>query len=189
MLFYWCYSYASLFSDGPLFYSSCCYDDSGLAFGATLAKVFDFELGCGHYSTPLLSSVAKIQGRDFHLITSDLGWAKNFQGDPHQLRIIDFSMWPELSFEDEWGIVLVDHEEFVIYRYVQLLKLSQKAKIVVFHDANCIEEQYISWDPIRLLYRYVYFFDRYFPTTAILSNFVDPSKWFEKRIEPPFSKF
>jgi len=136
------------------------------------------ELGCGHYSTPLLSSIAKTQGRRFQLITSDAEWAKLFQNDPHQLQLIDFSMWNGFQFSGEYGMVLIDHEELVIDRFVHLFPLSEKAKLVVFHDANRIDEMGISWGFIHTLYRYVYFYDRYSPKTAILSNYVDPSKWF-----------
>lgn len=76
------------------------------------------ELGCGHYSTPLLSSIAKIQERNFQLITSDPDWLKQFQRDPDQLTLIEFSIWPEVFFEGEWGMILVDHEELVIDRYL-----------------------------------------------------------------------
>ena len=136
------------------------------------------ELGCGHYSTPLLASIAKTQGRNFQFITSDENWAKQFQSDPNRLQIIDFSHWPEYSFEGEWGMVLVDHEELVSNRFAQLFKLNEKAKVVVFHDSNRIDEQNISWGLIHMLYQHVYFYDRYYPRTAILSNFVDPSEWF-----------
>ena len=136
------------------------------------------ELGCGHYSTPLLASIAKTQGRRFELITSDPEWAKQFHNDPHQLRLIDFSMWSQFIFDGEYGVVLVDHEELVVDRFIHLFKLSEKAKVVVFHDANRIDEMGISWGLISALYRHVYFYDRYFPKTAILSNYVDPSQWF-----------
>ncbi len=136
------------------------------------------ELGCGHYSTPLFSSIAKAQKRDFQIVTSDPEWAKSFQTDPNHLQIIEFHQWPEFVFEGEWGLVLVDHEEFVIHRFAQLFKLSEKAKVVVFHDANRIDEQEVSWGLIHTLYKYVYIYDRYFPRTAILSNYVDPQEWF-----------
>ena len=136
------------------------------------------ELGCGHYSTPILSSIAKTQGRNFQLITSDPVWAQQFQNDSDHLKLIDFSIWPKVFFEGDWGFVLVDHEELVIDRYLQLLKLHEKAKVVVFHDANRIDDQEISWGLIQAHYRYVYFYDRYSPKTAILSNYVDPSRWF-----------
>jgi hypothetical protein len=136
------------------------------------------ELGCGHYSTPILSSIAKGQNRKFRLITSDANWAKPFEKDPHQLDLIDFSMWKGLEFQEEYGMVLIDHEELVIDRFVHLFQLSERAKVVVFHDANRIDEMGVSWDAMHLLYRYIYFYDRYFPKTAILSNYVDPSHWF-----------
>lgn len=136
------------------------------------------ELGCGHYSTPLLSSIAKIQGRKLELITSDAEWAKLFQNDPDQLQLIDFPMWKEFVFPGQYGVVLIDHEELVIDRFAHLFQLNEKAKVVVFHDANRIDEMGVSWDFIRALYRYVYFYDRYLPKTAILSNYVDPSLWF-----------
>lgn len=137
------------------------------------------ELGCGHYSTPLLASIAKMQDRKLHVMTSDPVWAGHFEKDPHEIKWVKPSGWPEASLEGDWGMVLVDHEEFVVCRFAQLLKLHQNAKVVVFHDANRIEEEGISWGLIQSLYKHVYFFDRYFPTTAILSNFVDPRSWFE----------
>ncbi|MBS0604558.1 MAG: hypothetical protein JSS60_05915 [Verrucomicrobia bacterium] len=136
------------------------------------------ELGCGHYSTPLLSSIAKTQGRKLHLITSNSQWASKFQDDPDELRLIDYSQWAEFAFDGEWGMVLVDHEEHVIDRFAQLFKLNEKAKVVVFHDANRIADEGVSWSLIHMLYRHVYFYDRYSPQTAILSNYVDPSEWF-----------
>ncbi|MBI2743581.1 MAG: hypothetical protein HYX48_06665 [Chlamydiales bacterium] len=136
------------------------------------------ELGCGHYSTPLLSSIAKAQGRNFELITSDPEWARRFQNDANELHLIEFSTWPDFSFKGEWGMVLVDNEELVIDRFAQLFKLSEKAKVIVFHDANRIEEQGISWGLIHTIYRHIHFYDRYSPKTAILSNYVDPSLWF-----------
>lgn len=136
------------------------------------------ELGCGHYSTPLFSSIAKMQERKFQLITSDSEWVKQFQNDPDHIQLIDFSMWPEFSFEGEWGMIFIDHEELVINRYSQLFKLHEKAKVVVFHDANRMEDHEISWGLIHMLYRHVYFYERYLPKTAILSNYVDPSEWF-----------
>lgn len=136
------------------------------------------ELGCGHYSTPLLSSIAKTQERRFHLITSDPEWAKHFQKDLCQLQLIDFSSWSQFPFEGEYDMVLIDNEELVINRYMHLFNLYEKAKVVVFHDANRIDEMGISWDLIHTLYRYVYFYDRYYPKTAILSNHVDPGQWF-----------
>ncbi len=136
------------------------------------------ELGCGHYSTPLLASIAKTQGRRFDLITSDPKWAKKFQNDPHQLQLIDFSIWRKCLFEGDYGVVLIDHEELVKDRFNHLFKLSEKAKVVVFHDANRIDETGVSWGLIHAFYRYVYVYDRYFPTTAVLSNYVDPRQWF-----------
>jgi hypothetical protein len=146
--------------------------------GLLWAKSSILELGCGYYSTPLLSAIAKQQERKFQLITSNPEWSKQFQNDPDQLKLIDFSAWPEVQFLGEWGMVLVDHEERVIDRYSQLFKLNEKAKVVVLHDANRIEEQGISWGLIHALYQHIYFYDRYYPKTAIMSNYVNPSEWF-----------
>ena len=137
------------------------------------------ELGCGHYSTPLLASIAKMQQRKLHLISSDPKWAEFFQKDSQNISIIEGNSWPDVSLSGDWGMVLVDNEQYVYQRFAQLFKLHENAKIVVFHDANRIAENEISWGPIQILYKYVYFFDRYSPSTAILSNFVDPSSWFE----------
>ena len=146
--------------------------------GSLWPKSSILELGCGHYSTPLLSSIARAQKRNFQLVTSDPLWAKQFQKDPHQLQLIDFAAWPKVRFQEEYGLVLIDHEELVIDRYSQLFKFNETAKVIVFHDSNRIDELGVSWGLIHALYRYVYFYDRYSPQTAILSNYVDPKEWF-----------
>ncbi len=136
------------------------------------------EMGCGHYSTPWLSTLAQAQGRELHVITSDPQWGSLFEKDNLHLHLIQYAEWKELSWDKEWGMVFVDGEEPEGERYQHLLRLSEKSKVVVMHDAEVIEQQGISWGLIHALYRYVYFYERYVPTTVLLSNYVDPREWF-----------
>jgi hypothetical protein len=136
-------------------------------------------LGCGHYSTAILASIAKSQNRRFEVVTSSDEWARTFTGLGASIEVIRHEDWPSKSFDTgPYGMVLVDHEELVSARFAQLFKLSDRAKIVVFHDANRIEEQGISWGMAHLLYRHIYFFEKYLPSTAILSHEADPAEWF-----------
>lgn len=153
---------------------------SAIRSGLLWPKSSILELGCGHYSTPLLASIAKTQERKFQLITSGPEWAKQFEKDPEDLLLIDSSIWPEILFQEEFGMVFIDNEELVLDRYLQLFKLNERAKVVVFHDANCIESAGVSWDLVSAFYQHIYFYNRYFPTTAILSNEVDPKTWFDE---------
>jgi hypothetical protein len=138
------------------------------------------ELGCGHYSTPLLSSIAKIQNRKFKVITSSAQWAQSFSDLACEFESIEYERWPDVDLCDaEWGMVLIDNEESSHRRFAQLFKLPKHAKVVVLHDANRIDEQNISWGPIQLLYEHLYFFERYQPSTAILSQEINPKEWFE----------
>jgi hypothetical protein len=136
------------------------------------------EMGCGHYSTPWLSTLAKAQGRELHVITSDPQWGSLFEKDNLHLHLIQYAEWKELSWDKEWGMVFVDGEEPEGERYQHLLRLSKKSKVVVMHDAEVIEQQGISWGLVHSLYRYVYFYERYVPTTVLLSNYADPREWF-----------
>ncbi len=156
---------------------------SGLLWpGSTL-----LELGCGHYSTPLLSSIAKAQNRPFHIISADESWLECFRSYADHAELIPFSSWGNYEFSEEYGFVLVDHEELVKDRFAQLMRLHDKAKVIAFHDANRIADQDISWAPMHWLYKHIYFYERYNPTTALLSNETDPSIWFNT--SKSFAKF
>lgn len=135
------------------------------------------ELGCGHYSTPLLASIARIQNRKFKVITSSTEWSRSFSNLDCEMELIEFERWQDISFNDrEWGMVLLDNEETAAARYDQLFKLSGDAKAVVFHDANRVDSA--TWGLMTLFYKHLFFSDQYLPSTAILTQEVDPEKWF-----------
>lgn len=137
------------------------------------------ELGCGHYSTPILSSIAKATDRELHVVASEPIWAGFFREDPQHLELISPENWPILTFSAMWGMALIDHEQNELERVSQLLKLSEKAKVAIFHDANCLDEQSGIWQLLNCTYKYIYHYTRYHPTTAIFSNHIDPATWFE----------
>lgn len=70
------------------------------------------ELGCGHYSTPLLHHLCVSAGRHLVSCDTDTGWAKQFAYLCCPLHtFIGLSGWDAFDMWDSatWGTVLVDH--------------------------------------------------------------------------------
>lgn len=139
------------------------------------------ELGCGDYSTPVLASIAHAQDRPLTIVSSDPIWAARFEyleSSLIELKIIDSSNWPRFSFEETYGMVLVDNEQTVQQRMGLVRRLASRAKVVVLHDANAVERDSGSWHPTKRLFRHLYVHRRLRPYTAIMSNYVEPKLWF-----------
>ena len=142
------------------------------------------ELGCGEYSTPMLASVAAAQSRKLTVVSSDSNWLAKYsylESPDCELCLIERKEWPRVDLEGDWGFVLLDNEQTVNDRFRLLKKLAHSARLVVFHDANVLEESGRSWQPISRLFRYIYVDRRREPSTAVVSNDVDPSVWLPKK--------
>lgn len=88
------------------------------------------ELGCGHYSTPMLAAIAKLQGRRFLAQASNKEWAAQFPG----VEIVEWKTWSPP--EGPWGMVFMDNEEHTRTRYQRLPALAEVTDTIVLHDAN-----------------------------------------------------
>jgi len=88
------------------------------------------ELGCGDYSTPLLSAICESQGRPFKAQASNAEWASRFPG----VEVVDWETW--IAPEGRWGLVFLDNEEHTLKRYRRLEVLSHITDTIVLHDAN-----------------------------------------------------
>lgn len=88
------------------------------------------ELGCGHYSTPLLKAIAEFRGLPFLSQASSADWAKQFDG----VQIVDWETWQPP--EGTWDMVFLDSEESTKNRIKRLPVLAEVAKVVVMHDAD-----------------------------------------------------
>jgi hypothetical protein len=122
------------------------------------------ELGCGHYSTPVLSAIARHQQRRFHIQASDVSWLYQFSEFGDIEHVLDWDTWQPP--EGDWGMVFLDSEQSTRGRIERIPQLREHTRVVVLHDAqgavlrkrwsSCVE----GWDvDIR---------KRYNPWTAIL---------------------
>lgn len=128
------------------------------------------ELGCGHYSTPLLISCARHYGLQYVRFVQDTSWAKETDGylDPAfcETRVVPGS-WDEVVCPAPAALVLIDREgKRNRERAVHLHRTSfQAAAFLVVHD----------WETIRDAEAEKHFahfrlYDRLVPTTAVFSN-------------------
>ncbi len=93
------------------------------------------ELGCGSYSTPVLSAIAKHRGNKLVVNASDPVWANRYK-EFAEIVIVDWKTWQP---EGQWGMIFLDNEEHQPYRLMRVPKLLEHAPIVVMHDADQAE--------------------------------------------------
>jgi len=94
------------------------------------AKHGILELGCGHYSTPLLKAIAAHKGIAYLCQASDQGWASQFEG----AQIVDWASWEPPA--GHWDMIFLDSEESTKNRIKRLPALAKVANVVVMHDAD-----------------------------------------------------
>jgi hypothetical protein len=90
------------------------------------------ELGCGDYSTPLLSRIARSRGDELIVYTSSPEWGSRFR-DLALLSIVDWANW---KLEGLFGMIFLDNEEHQPTRSLRIPELMRHAPIVVMHDAD-----------------------------------------------------
>ena len=97
------------------------------------------EIGCGHYSTPILHHICKAAGRLLVSCDHDQKWLDEFrylEGDNHHF-VIPTTDWENLKLIDEekLGCALVDHNPGS--RYVpEINRLRGHTEFIVAHDAE-----------------------------------------------------
>lgn len=123
------------------------------------------EWGCGYYSTPLLHSIAEVQGRRLYTMESQPGWLELFEpweNDFHFLNAV---------LVGTPGLVFIDDEAHM--RPVHLNE-SYAAQLVVVHDTE--PQSAVNYPGMHeamdeYLYRRDYtYFEQW---TTILSNTVE----------------
>ena len=90
------------------------------------------ELGCGHYSTPILAAIAKHRGDRFSIKSSSEEWSTQFKRVA-DVEIVDWDTWVP---EGNWGLVMLDNEQLTRDRILWLPKLQKICKTIVMHDAD-----------------------------------------------------
>ena len=117
------------------------------------------ELGCGDYSTPLLTA---IHGRPHTVWASNKAWLDKYRYP--MTYLVD--NWAEVDFSQHlWGLVFVDNEENSKLRALRVAAALKHAKVVVTHDAH--------W-PIEAKWQFV---DDRSPPTGIYSDKHDITSW------------
>jgi hypothetical protein len=90
------------------------------------------ELGCGNYSTPLLSAFARRNKGRLYVKSSNPEWAVKFKHQA-EVEIVDWDKW---SCEGKFGLIFIDSEEHHEARIGKLLALKDHAPIIVMHDCD-----------------------------------------------------
>jgi hypothetical protein len=123
------------------------------------------ELGCGHYSTPILNQMCR--HRKVVSVESDAQWMAQFldlQGENHQFMATD---WTNLELPDlRWGVVFVDHAP-AERRVVDIAQLMNKAELLVVHDT---EAPLYGYEAILPTFKYRYDYQRVKPWTTVVSQ-------------------
>lgn len=96
------------------------------------AKTDILELGCGDYSTPILSAICKYRNKRFVINSSDIVWASKFK-EYAEVEIVDWSAWRPTG---QWGMIFLDNEEHQPARLLRVPELLKHTNIVVMHDAD-----------------------------------------------------
>lgn len=89
-------------------------------------------MGCGDYSTPVLSAIARSRGSRFVVHTSDQVWANKFYKYA-EIEIVD---WVAYVPHGTWGLVMLDNDQYTCDRIKLIPNLSKICKKIVMHDAD-----------------------------------------------------
>lgn len=103
-----------------------------LVMSACSSRGAILELGCGNYSTPVLSAIAKTFNKKFIVKASDKNWYERFRD---YAEIIP-TVWDEPKFEGIWGTIFLDNEQFTFDRLEHVPTLIQMTEQLVIHDAD-----------------------------------------------------
>lgn len=119
------------------------------------------ELGCGDYSTPVLSAIAKSQGKRYRCQSSNLEWARRFE----LVEIVNWDAWEPP--EGPWGMVFLDSDEQTWYRVRRIPALAKVTDTIVMHDAD-ISMTREGWPAAVACFPKVQVYEKHRPWTAVL---------------------
>jgi hypothetical protein len=131
------------------------------------------ELGCGHYSTPILSQLTMSFGPEcfFKVYYKNKEWVKTISSYCRAFLWLPVVDWESLNLDPNTLLVFIDREVDTTNkeRAVHLHNGSfQEAGIVVVHDWNTINDE-----SAKKNFKYFRLFDYLTPTTAVFSNYFE----------------
>lgn len=92
------------------------------------------ELGCGHFSTPIIRAVTKANGTKSVVASSSEEWSDKFRDQCDEF--IGVADWRKWTTERAYALCLLDNEQRNWERYQHLPALLAKCRCVVVHDAD-----------------------------------------------------
>ena len=157
-----------------------------LLFSALSTDGDILELGMGKFSTRLLHKISVDFARTVISVDNSLDWIQQLvqynTTELHSLiHLSSINDMHKFGINKFWGLVLVDH----IYgneRYKDVLNFADRAKIVVVHDAEKLNENLYRYEAnkVRGHFKYVCKFSVFnnqkqtsYISTLIMSNFID----------------
>ena len=138
-----------------------------LAATVARSKGAVIELGCGHFSTPLLHHLCK--GRRLVSVDHDPSWVDQFrdlQTKDHELLCVTAWERVDLTNANGWDVAFVDCAPAEA-RVPLILRLLDRARQIVIHDT---EHSLYGYERIWPLFKYRYDDKRLGPWTSVVSN-------------------
>ena len=129
------------------------------------------ECGCGHWSTPVLHELCRVQERELVTVDNDPKWLEEFQrfrSSNHTLVYVED--WEEIypRLQEDWGVVFIDCHPPKARG--ELLERAHGAEYVVAHDTEHFEQEWYGWHTRLVRYRHWYEDRTSFPYTSVLSD-------------------
>ena len=90
------------------------------------------ELGCGNYSTPILSAVARHRGDNLFVKSSSPEWALQFT-DFAEVELVVWGSWVPSG---RYGMIFLDNEQLTFHRIQWLPELAKHCDTIVMHDSD-----------------------------------------------------
>ena len=149
---------------------------AGYGYGTHLPALMDaflrtsgpvLEMGAGWWSTPLLHDLCRQQERTLTTVEAVDQWRRQFldlAGPYHRFR--DDPDDPMINV-GRYGVILIDHA--TVRRQPDLIRLADKADLIVCHDANCANYRY-DFSPFKFRRLWA----ELSPATMVVSNVIQP---------------
>jgi hypothetical protein len=137
-----------------------------LVYAALINNEDILELGCGHYSTPVLHSICKNKNKKLHIIASNNDWLNQFKNFG-ECELIN--NWKDYNFTGKYGMVFLDNEQLTKDRIMLIPKIMQITNVLVVHDADKMVNN-PNWKNFTEQYEQIWF-KKYNPHTVILRKY------------------
>jgi len=140
------------------------------------------ELGCGHYSTPILHTLCFPSKRKLLSIESNQKWISSFiylESDWHKfLYVPQVSGWDSVGENERWAVVFVDHAP-AGRRKIDIQRLRNNVDIFVVHDSETIHDNIYDMEHILSSFKYRYNYVIYKTQTTLVSDIINVREFFD----------